>query len=110
MKNQINYKNEGAQAQVNNLAYAMQMAELEAQMEQEVVNEQLLLTDLECQAKQDAALEQMMLLEFECQRPPLQTRCLWRISLIRMQWYCRSDIGLLTCRHPSLMPPGGGCC
>ena len=38
----------GAQAQVNNLSNAMQMAELEAQIEQEALEEQMLLTDLEC--------------------------------------------------------------
>jgi hypothetical protein len=67
MKNQINHTNEGAQARVNNLSYAMQMAELEAQMEQEAINEQLLLADLECQMEQDSALELMMLLDLAYQ-------------------------------------------
>ena len=66
MKNQINHTNEGTQAQVNNLSYTMQMAELEAQMEQETIKEQMLLADLECQAEQDAVLEQMTLLDLEC--------------------------------------------
>ena len=63
MKNQMTNTNEGGQARVNNLSYAMQMAELETQMEQEAIKEQMLLAGLECQAEQDAALEQMMLLE-----------------------------------------------
>lgn len=61
MKNQINHTNEGAQAQVNNLLYAMQMAELEALMEQEAIEEQMFMADLECQAEQDAVLDQMLL-------------------------------------------------
>ena len=60
MKNQINHTNEGAQVQVNNLSYVMQMAELDAQMEQEAIEEQMLMADLECQAEQDAVLDQMM--------------------------------------------------
>ena len=67
MNNQMTYTTEGAQARVNNFSYAMQMAELEAQMEQEAIKEQLLLADLECQAEQDAVLERMMLLELERQ-------------------------------------------
>ena len=63
MNNQINHTTEGAQARVNNLSYAMQMAELESQMEQEAIKEQVLLADLECQAEQDAILYQMMLVE-----------------------------------------------
>ena len=52
MKNQMTNANEGTQAQVNNRSIAMQLAELESQMEQEAIKEQLLLADLECQAEQ----------------------------------------------------------
>ena len=63
MKNQMNNTKEGAQARVNNLSYAMQLAELESQMEQEAIKEHMLLADLECQVEQDAILDQMMLAE-----------------------------------------------
>ena len=63
MNNQINNKNEGAQARVNNLSYAMQMAELEAQIEQEAFEDQMLLADLECQAEQDAIADAMFIEE-----------------------------------------------
>ena len=45
MKNQMTNTNEGAQARVNNRSIAMQLAELESQMEQEAIEEQLLLAD-----------------------------------------------------------------
>ena len=63
MKNQMTNTNEVAQARVNNRSIAMQLAELESQMEQEAIEEQLLLADLECQVEQDAILDQMMLEE-----------------------------------------------
>ena len=63
MKNQMTNTNEGAQARVTNLSYAMQLAELESQMEQEAIKEQLLLADLAYQAEQDVFLDQMMLAE-----------------------------------------------
>ena len=46
MKNQMINTQTGAQAQVNNLSNAMQMAELEAQLEQEAHEEQMLLADI----------------------------------------------------------------
>ena len=58
MKDQIINTKEGAQARVNNLS-AMQMAELESQMEQEAIKEQMVLAELECQAEQDAIAEAM---------------------------------------------------
>ena len=51
MKNQMTNTIEGAQARVNDLSIAIQLAELESQMEQEAIEEQLLLADLECQAE-----------------------------------------------------------
>lgn len=48
MKNQINYTNEGTQPQVNNLSFAMQMAELEAKMEQNAIAVTIFMADHVC--------------------------------------------------------------
>ena len=63
MKNQKTNTKTGAQSRVNNRSIAMQLAEFESQMEQEVVKEQLLQVDLECQSELDAILDQVMLAE-----------------------------------------------
>ena len=63
MKDQIMNTKDGAQARVNNRSIAMQLAELESQMELEAIEEQLLLADLECQAEQDAVADAMYLEE-----------------------------------------------
>lgn len=63
MNNQMTNTQTGAQAQVNNLSYAMQMVGLSPQIEREAFEEQMFLADLDCQAEQDAILDQVMLEE-----------------------------------------------
>ena len=46
MKNQMINTKEGAPARVNNLSYAMQLAELDSQMEQDYVAEAMYIEDL----------------------------------------------------------------
>ena len=61
----MNNTKEGAQARVNNLSYAIQMAELESQMEQETIKEQMLLDELASQAEQDAFDQAMLMADLE---------------------------------------------
>lgn len=67
MKNLINKTNEGAQAQVNNLSYAMQLAEIECQAEEDAIADAFYQAELAQEAEEDAIADAMFMADFACQ-------------------------------------------